>query len=244
MPVTRTDFITDLRRQLLDTVAPFVWADQTLALCVVEACNEHSLIYPRMVRGVADVINGQQEFDLWPVVASGLMDAPTPVDNAEVIALVGVELPAGTPICEDRWNSTTPARSTSSRGTQGYRWRQGLIRLRNPASGLEVGGGKLVIELIQTWNSPINEGDSWNGPESDRGLILMLARRNAYQMLAEWQIREQGVGAETIPSGNTWLHIDIAPILAALEVQITRALDVRANRTNWTPPQSERSGAK
>src|SRR5439155_11396771 len=102
------------------------------------------------------------------------------------------------------------------------------------ASGAEVGAAALVVVLAQTWTLP-DATNGWNGPASDVSLLLLLAKRNAYQSLAEWQVREQGLSTPTVGSGNTNVHIDVPPILAALEVQIQRAIALRAPRGGTFP---------
>jgi len=93
--------------------------------------------------------------------------------------------------------------------------------------GAETDANALVVAATQTWDLPDDGGNTWNGPSADLSLLLLLARRNAYQQLAEWQARAQGLTTPTIAGSSSNVHLDVPPILAALEVQIRRALDLR-----------------
>src|SRR3954468_23531385 len=118
MPNTMGDPVAALRTALGDTTGPYLWDDATLAQGVAEAVNEHSFLYPRLTYGRYTLALGQQEVLLYPVGPGG---APDPAAPCDLIAVRGVELPAGTPIPEDAWGSTSPAGAASSRATQGYR---------------------------------------------------------------------------------------------------------------------------
>jgi hypothetical protein len=225
MPNTMTDLVAALRTALGDTTIPYLWDDPTLEQCVADAVNEHSFEYPRLTYGRYALTAGQQEVALAPVGGAGLPDPAAPSD---LVAVVGVELPPGTPIPADAWGSAAPAGAAASRAAQGYRARPGVVRLRVPASGAEVGPATLVVAATQTWDLPDTGGTAWNGPAADLSLLLLLARRAAYQTLAEWQARAQGLTTPTIAGTSSNVHIDVPPILAALEVQIRRALDLRA----------------
>ena len=70
---------------------------------------------------------------------------------------------------------------------------------------------------------------------------MLLAKRNCYQLLAEWQVREQGINpqTQTVATGDVVIsHIDVNAILASLEIQIKRELDLRARRTAIVPAQN------
>lgn len=227
MPNTMPDLVSALRTALGDTAGPpFLWDDATLAQCVTEAVNEHSWLYPRLTAGLYAVGVGQQEVALAAVGPGG---GPDPAAPAALLAVVGVELPVGTPIPADAWGSTAAAGAAASRARQGYRSRYGVLRLRVPASGAETGPAALLVAATQTWDAP-DATTPWNGPLPDLALLVLLARRAAYQLLAEWQARAQGLTTPTIAGSSTNVHIDVPPILAALEVQITRALALRAGR--------------
>ena len=237
-PVYLGDFTTALRAQLLDATAPYLWSDTVLEACTVDAVRQHSFLFPRSSLQAYDVTAGQQTITLSP---SNAAETPDVTANGEVFAVLGVELPAGTPIPLDRWDSTAASRSSASRTANGYRWQGKFLRLRNPAAGAEVGPGTLSVEIWQTWDEPDAATTPWNGPRADYSLVLLLAKRAAYQLLAEWQAREQGIDPQTVtvPTGDQLVgHIDVAAILAALEVQITRELTLRARRTAVVPAQN------
>jgi hypothetical protein len=108
--------------------------------------------------------------------------------------------------------------------------------LTNPASGDEVGSYTARVEYLQTYNIPLDSPITilWNGPDSDVPLLLLLARRFAYEALAEWQVRTQGAEADAatwgLPSGTVGVHIDVPRIIQSLEAQIKRAIDARKQR--------------
>src|SRR5947199_1868860 len=119
MAYSLTDLTGRLRAALLDTVAPYLFTDASLQQAIADAVNEHSFFYPRSVRTLYDVATGQQEWALYPLTVGGVIG---PTSDVDLIAVVGVEFPAGTPIPLDGWGSTPAAPTTSSRTANGYRW--------------------------------------------------------------------------------------------------------------------------
>ncbi|MGI8587709.1 MAG: hypothetical protein ACR2M0_08495 [Chloroflexia bacterium] len=230
MGLSQLELRTQLRSSLLDITPPLLWTDDVLNQCIAEAVTTHSLLFPFAATVDLPVALGQQSFSIYPVQNPGLL--PPPVGEADLLAVQGVELPVGQPIPQDPWQSTDPAGSASSRYRQGWRVRSNTLTLRNPASGNEIGPATLRVELLQTWNLPDDgSGSSWNGPVHDVPLLVLLSKRSAYQYLAEWQARDQGITPALAPSGSgANLHIDVPPILVALEVQIDRALKLRQQR--------------
>ncbi len=224
------DWTAALRALLLDTSAPYLWPDAPLARCITDACTAYSYLFPRLVRTVYDVAAGQQEIALSPAAGLAPGSPPTPPPPgpaaADLIRVLGVELPPGLPLPEDAWPSTPAAPSLASRSPQGYRWTPQLLRLRVPAAGAEVGAGTLAVVARQTWDTP-TAAAAWNGPPSADGLVLLLAQRRAYGLLAGWQARAQGTAPATIPSGSSNSHIDLPPLLAALEIEIKREIEAR-----------------
>lgn len=222
------DWRARLRIALGDGTSPYLWDDDTLDQCTLTAITDHALLLPHLVRRAYSVVLGAQEFALTVTTAGDLL------------GVVGVEL-AGVPLPLRDLQSTGPARSAASRAVradglpQGYSVRDVTLRLRQPASAAETGTNVLVVWQVETYALP-DSGTVWTGPVSDVPLVLLLARRAAYQILAEWQARTQGLTTPTIASGSTNVHLDIPPILAALEVEIQRALDLRKARVGTVPP--------
>src|SRR5690348_8392783 len=147
MPNTMADLVGALRTALGDTTVPYLWPDAALQQAVTEAVNEHSFRFPRLGYGRYAVAAGQQEVAL---AALGVSGTPDPAAPCDLIAVRGVELPAGTPIPADAWDSTAPAGGAASRANQGYRARYAVLRLRAPASGAEIGPDTLVVAATQT----------------------------------------------------------------------------------------------
>ncbi len=226
--MTLPDLIAELRDHLRDTDPPLLWSDAVLGRVVTDAADEYSYLCPRAVRMTYDISDGQQEVALFPLLALGLGPTlpPSAPAVADLIRVLGVELPPGTPLPADNPHSTPPAASTGSRSAQGYRATPTRLRLRRPASGPEVGPAHLVIEATQTWDTP-SASVAWNGPPTDCGLVLLIAKRHAYGLLAEWQAREQGIDGEFAPSGTLTIQLTLPPILAALDHQIDLALNAR-----------------
>lgn len=242
------DWEARLREALLIVPGlPVTWGDDTLGSCALAGITDHSFLFPWLTRATYVVDDGQQDWLIYPV--SGPTTDPAPVSNpeatsaADLIAVVGVELPRGTPIPQGAFTTTPPAGSAASRAlradaqAQGYVWHAGQLHLRQPATGDEVGDDQLLVTQAQTWLLPdLDNTIAWNGPVADVPLVLLLAKRAAYETLAEWQVRIQGFDPATIIAPDTNIHIDVPPILAALEVQIARALELRANRSAAYPP--------
>jgi len=225
--MTLPDLIAELRDHLRDSAPPLLWSDAVLGRVVTDAADEYSYLLPRAVRMTYDLAAGQQEVALFPLAAAGLGPALPPAPAvADLIRVLGVELPPGTPLPADSPRSTPPAASTASRSAQGYRATPTRLRLRRPAAGPEVGPARLVIEATQTWDTP-SATVAWNGPPTDGGLVLLIAKRHAYGLLAEWQAREQGIDGEFAPSGTLNIQLNLPPILAALDHQIDLALTAR-----------------
>ncbi len=235
MSTTRTALRAMLRAALLDTTAPLLWSDMALDGAIDEAVTAHSYQFPCPVAARYSLGPGQQVVNIVPTDPALPEDVPVPVGtiNCDVIGVQRAELPVGTPLPPDPGQSTDPAASGSARYRQGYRWRGHTLVLHNPASGDEVGSYTLRVEYLQTYNIPLDTPITiaWNGPDSDVPLLLLLAKRAAYQLLAEWQIRTQGATPPTLPSGSSLAHIAVPPILAALEVEIARALAYRRLRS-------------
>ncbi|HMA37331.1 MAG TPA: hypothetical protein VKY74_22960 [Chloroflexia bacterium] len=234
--VTLAELRAALRASLIDLESPPLWPDAVLDGCLDEAIAAHSYLFPWPTTVVFDVAPGAQLFVVYPLITAGpgppgYGPAPLlPSAAADLISIQAVELPLGTPVPPDPWQSTDPANSGSGRYRQGYRWRANLLQLRNPASGPEVGPGRLRLAILQTYWRPAAPADVWNGPAGDQSLLILLAKRAAYQLLAEWQARTQGLTPATVPGPGLNLHLAIPPILAALEVQIARAITLRQQR--------------
>jgi hypothetical protein len=221
------DLVGRLRVALADLVDPYTWDDASLGDCIQQAVTEHSYQFPAQAAHRFSVGAGAQVFDITakdPTVAEegSLGDAV----NAEVITITRVELPVGTPLPADPGQSTDPAGSSSTRYKQGYRARGGRITLTNPASGPEVGTFTMRVEWLQTYNLPYDAGLSsvpWNGPVLDVPLLLLYAKRAAYQRLGEWQARD-GIVLQQARAVN------VESLVALLDKELDRAIAVRRLR--------------
>ena len=229
-----SELVALLRPVLMDSVAPYQWPDAALQQAIQEATAQHSFLFPRERRLAYDVTAGLTAIAIYPVdtAPSVLSDPPAGLETgddagpagggqAQLISVQRVELPPGTPLPEDGGQTTDPAASGSTTYTQGYRWRDGFLYFRNPASGDEVGSLKLIVELLQTYSQPDAAGSyKWDGPVHDLPLLLALAQRAAYQQLATWQARD------LVDTSKA----NVPAILAGLETEITRAIRIRARR--------------
>jgi hypothetical protein len=236
MGTTRTALRTALRAALLDNTIPLLWSDVVLDQAIDEAVTAHSYLFPCPVAARYSLGPGQQVIHVVATDPAAAEDVPIPAGtiNCDVIGIQRVEVPWKTVIPMDPGQSTDPAASGSNSYKQGWRLRGHNVMLTNPASGDEVGSYTARIEYLQTYNIPLDSPITvaWNGPDSDVPLLLLLARRFAYEALAEWQVRTQGasstgwIGA----SGSVDLHIDVPRIIDSLERQIKRAIDARKTR--------------
>lgn len=232
MGLTRSDLRLGLRQALRDTAAPPLWTDEVIDQCIDEAVAGHSLLFPQPRTVYAALAAGARAVVLYPVTDPGITAlSATPTAAADLIAVQAVELPVGTPIPEAPAQSTDPAGSGSTHYRQGWRWRGHTIELRNPAAGAEVGTGTMRIDFLQTYNRPDDAGITWDGPNLDVPLLLLLAKRAAYQALAEWQVRAQGLAPATVDDSLANIHLDVSPILADLERQIATAIRLRQTRS-------------
>jgi hypothetical protein len=221
--------LTDLRGQLraaLDEATPSLWPDAALDVALAAAVAAHSHLFPQRVAAAIDVVDGQQDYPVYPLLdpASGVQR--TPPAGVDLIRVEAAELPPGAPLPEDA-PGATPARPRAGRADQGYTMIGGTLRLRRLPAGGEIGAGLLRVILRQTYNWPDDSGVTWNGPAHDLPLVLLLAKRAAYQFVAERQVAAQGTAAATGASGAIDLHIAVPAILASLEVEIARAIAAR-----------------
>src|SRR5438270_7241579 len=111
MAYTMSALVASLRIALQDKQQPYLFADELLQQAIVEAVGRHSFQFPNPVVVLATVAANQTAVPLYPLGAAGAMDPAAPSD---IIAVQRVELPIGTPLPEDPWPATDPARS---RGT-------------------------------------------------------------------------------------------------------------------------------
>jgi hypothetical protein len=227
------DLVARLRGALADRVDPYTWDDASLSDCVQQATTEHSYQFPAQAAHRFSVAAGTQVFDITAkdptFPEEGSLGAAV---NAEVITITRVELPVGTPLPADPGQSTDPAGSSSTRYKQGYRARGGRITLTNPASGAEVGTYVMRVEWLQTYNLPYDAGLSsvpWNGPVLDLPLLLLYAKRAAYQRLGEWQARD-GIILQQARAVN------VAALIALLDQELDRAIQVRRLRNVRSRP--------
>ncbi len=226
MGVTLPVLRSQLRDLLLDAVGPQVWSDSALTHCLYEAIAEHSFQFPAQVTAKFSLSAGQTEVPLYALPSQ--LPQALPLDPtgaatqaAQILGVLRVELPVGTVLPDDGGQATDPAASGSAIYRQAYRWRAGWIYLRNAAGGPEVGADTMRVELLQTWSVPSEDGTiTWDGPAHDLPLLLLLAKRTAYQLLAEWRARDD----------NASLGIDPTLVLPAVDVAIGQALAVRFKR--------------
>jgi hypothetical protein len=90
-----------------------------------------------------------------------------------------------------------------------------------------VGTGTLRIEWLQTYSMP-DDSDPlndipWNGPGTDLPLLLLYAKRAAYQRLGEWQARDGIVQQQA-------RAVNVANLIALCDAEIDRAVAVRRRR--------------
>jgi hypothetical protein len=226
------DLRAALRALLLDTATPTVWPDAALDACLWEAVAAHSYRFPCEATLLFDVGESATTFLLG---AGDGLDSVTPMTSgADLIAVQRVDLPVGTPIPEDPRPITDPSGTASPAPGQAYRWRGGSLTLRRPATGAEVGPGRLRVETLQTYQRPSADGAVlWNGPLSDRSLVLLLAQRGAYGLLAAWQARDPALLGAAPPTGHA---ADLPGALAALDAEIARAVAARRARAVRSRP--------
>jgi hypothetical protein len=227
MSYTLSQLRTALRDVLADTGAA-IWPNAALDHAIGEAVAEHSYLFPKRCYLLTSVTAGAQEFALTPG-----MDplAGTDVDS-EIIAVQGVELPVGTRIPEDPRQSTPPPSGGSCAYRQGYFVRDRLLCLTNPASGTEIGTNTLKVYALRTYNLPNAAGTiPWDGDNKDQPLLLLLAARRAYTLLAGWKAAAQ-VDQTTVtdPDSHAAINISIPAALAALDREITAAIRLRQQR--------------
>jgi len=221
-----TDLRGQLRGLLLDSTAPQVWSDAVLTHCLAEAIAEHSFQFPAQAVAALSLSAGQTAVPLYALPAElPQADPADPTGSAtqaaQILGVLRVELPAGIVLPDDPGQATDPAASGSAQYRQAYRWRAGWIYLRNGASGAEVGAGTLRVELLQTWSVPNEAGTiTWDGPQYDLPLILLLAKRTAYQILAEWRARD-----DKLAQG-----IDPSLVLPSVDTAIGQAYALRLKR--------------
>jgi hypothetical protein len=229
MSITLPAFRAALRAALRDETVPYTWPDSALHSCLWEATEAYAYAFPAQATLVYDLAAGQTGVALYAADGPDGPLGPTPgpptpgAGNADLIAVQRVELPAGTPIPEDPRQAADPADSSPGATSQAWWARDGFLALRYPASGAEVGAGTLRVEVLQTYNR-IDEAGlfPWNGPTNDQALILALARRTAYALLAEWRARDPSLGPTPAP--------DLAPILAAADTALAQAFTLRRAR--------------
>jgi hypothetical protein len=222
-----SDLRSKLRRALLDLVDPYTWDDDTLSVCIQQASLEHSYQFPALAARRFTVTEGLQVFD---VAAMALAESETDTGtaaNSSVLIVQRVELPTGTVLPEDPGQSSDPANARSSTYKQGYRGRGGHITLTNPASGNEVGTNTLRLEWLQTYAMP-DDSDPltevvWNGPVVDVPLLLLYAKRAAYQRLGEWQARDGIILQQT-------RAVNVEGLIALIDAELDRAIKVRRVR--------------
>jgi hypothetical protein len=216
-----------LRRALLDLVDPYTWDDATLTACLQQAAVEHGYAFPALVARRFNVTDGLQAFDVTTMALQAAEDDTTTSVNCQVVVVTRVELPTGTVLPEDPGQSSDPAGSRSARYKQGYRVRGGHLTFTNPAAGDEVGTGTLRIEWLQTYSMP-DDSDPlndipWNGPGTDLPLLLLYAKRAAYQRLGEWQARDGIILQKT-------RAVNVESLIALCDAEIDRAVAVRRRR--------------
>jgi hypothetical protein len=230
---TLADLTTRLRVALADRVDPYTWADDSLAACLYQAATEHGYQFPAQAAHRYSVTAEAQVFDITAKDPSfGETGSLGDAINAEVILITRVELPVGTPLPLDPGQSTDPAGSRSSTYKQGYRARGGRITLTNPASGPEVGTYTMRVEWLQTYNLPYGDGITgvpWNGPVLDLPLLLLYAKRAAYQQLGEWQARD-GIVLQQARAVN------VESLISLLDKELDRAIKVRRLRNVRSRP--------
>ena len=220
--------LTDkLRVALADRVDPYTWDDDSLADCIAQGATEHGYQFPAQAAHRYSVAEEAQVFDITAKDPSfGETGSLGDAINAEVITITRVELPAGTPLPVDPGQSTDPAGSRSTTYKQGYRARGGRITLTNPASGAEVGTYTMRVEWLQTYNLPYGDaitGVPWNGPVLDVPLLLLYAKRAAYQKLGEWQARD-GIVTQQARAVN------VESLMGLVDKELDRAITVRRLR--------------
>ena len=258
---SRTRLRGALRAALGDTDDAALWSDTVLDQALDEAIAEHAHLFPAATVLWQSVEAGITEVQIFPSgdagegatvaqpASTGATDIPAPPPGTrDILSVQGVWL-QGARLPDDGWAATGPAGTGPY--AQGYAWRGNYLYFRNPLSSAEAGPGALRVALLQSYNLPsADDLLLWNGPALDLPLLLLLARRGAYQLLGEWQIRHQGLEQATFEvrhaesSGSTesggagtssslsraWLHLAVPPILAALDTAIAAAVRARGRR--------------
>jgi hypothetical protein len=211
--------------KLIDDSGGTLWNNDQLNQGLWEGVAQHSYLFPAPNRVKYTTVAGMTE------------QLVTNTAGTRFLGVGRVELPAGTPIPEDPRQSSDPAGSSSARYRQAWWWRNGTVYFRNALVGAEVGANLLIIEHLETYVFPdAADVRAWSGSEWDLSLLMLLAQRSLWQELAGRQAGGQGLTTPTIAGTSTNVHIDIPPILAALEVEIARALMARRRRAVRSRP--------
>ena len=161
---TKGQLRTRLRDELGDNGASQVWSDTLLDSLLDEAVDWYSRLFPMQAVAYRDVAAGQTTFAVPP----------------GALQIVQAECPPGTVLPQE---ASAPA-GESSRGGLRQSWSiwAGAVFLGNPASGNEVGTGRLIIKLLLPWD-PLSAIDDWNGPPGDERLLVIWAAGEAWAWL-------------------------------------------------------------
>lgn len=216
---------TELRALLYDDVAPTVWSDAALDSCVREAWAEHSYLFPWSVLIQIGLTVRSNNYTVEPLT----LGYSAPTDGRPLTDLIGVqavEYPFLTPLPYDGRAQSNPTGNRMQITGQGWYVEGDQLYLTNLPTQADVDRSALYIYATQTWIRPCDSvGALWNGPASDVELLLLLAKRQAYQLIGEWQQRNQYVTPDDPISRMT-----VGGVLQTLTQQINAAITFRRRR--------------
>jgi hypothetical protein len=157
----RTQLRERLRRELGDMGAVTTWSDSLLDSLLNEAVGWYSRLWPLQSTAYKDVAEGQRSFDV----------------PAGTIGVSGVECPPGRVL--PQYAAATVGTPPSGGVRQGWSLWGGKVYLYSPASGEEVGAGRLAMRVLLPWER-LDPVVDWSGPEDDERLLVLWAATEAW----------------------------------------------------------------